>query len=1013
MANVYHSLVSNNLATTTDLNIYSINTNLATININPSSVGATYTTNIGILGPNNNSSSPSSTTIIGRNNSTAGTIPNTSIYLSENQSSSLLSYTFTSIGQNSSTAAGSKTTSEIVQQTSIAGNTIVRIGSIVNFGTTDIKIGSLYVTSFNVSGSTTTNIGMIDSSTIGKTISGTTVSIIGQLKQTQTAASTTNYLGYATGISARPTIVGTINNYIGYVDQYVSGVIVNNNISNIETGSNGIINTNIGTSSGLGTNNITMGNNNSGTNNLIIQSPITQYKTSNSERMIFLQTGSPKRVIIFNPISKTILSNTITILPSGFMESDFNGVNLYISNNTAGIFYVINLLTYTISSTISITNSYIFTVLANATFAYIKSGNSTIVVLNLNTNTIVTTIDVSTSNVQTLVSSPDSSKVYGISSGNYPILIISTITNTIIANIITGVATGIVAKMSPDALKIYCDSGNTIKVVSTASNTIISSISLGSNATQIIVSPDSNTIYVYSANAASIYVINALTYVIITTITSVIVSSKIGISKDGTKLYVSGNTGNVNIYSTTTYTLIDSYLVADVSFVFEKFITSIQASESSAIRMYDGANLNYVGIKAPNTGLTSYTITLPPTLPFRNSQALVISTDGIGSWSDVILNNGNTLNNALTIGTLDGFSLNLMTASINQISIGTDNIIRLSTSTSGIRTINTTSTELALVQTGDGVGGSKFRIINRSIGSGALIQNLGNNYTDVAFQTPTTIAALTDFVIRYSNSTVFGLNTSEFQFGPPITSGTPFMRIGNSTVVISSVLNFNNQPNAKIIALNDSGSITAPNSRHDYTGFGLDTSNNNNILRYQIPLNTSSYAHTFYSANTSQQLYQNTIIPGYHYNTAEQYELGTEIQFTISGQIKALRMYIVPGATIPTGGYTIKLWLPTGIVASVNVPTTSPYGWNTINLATPYTIIQNTSYIVSYGTLFQHYTQFSNIPQTNIYYQKDPNSVNMSIINILYASGNNINLFNTRNISMQYFIQLVLQIQQL
>lgn len=58
---------------------------------------------------------------------------------------------------------------------------------------------------------------------------------------------------------------------------------------------------------------------------------------------------------------------------------------------------------------------------------------------------------------------------------------------------------------------------------------------------------------------------------------------------------------------------------------------------SSSLLLYDSGTLasgnKYVGIKAPNSGITSYTMTLPTVAPTVDGQAITYTTAGIGSFS--------------------------------------------------------------------------------------------------------------------------------------------------------------------------------------------------------------------------------------------------------------------------------------------------------------------------------------------------------------------------------------------
>jgi Domain of unknown function (DUF4082) len=80
-------------------------------------------------------------------------------------------------------------------------------------------------------------------------------------------------------------------------------------------------------------------------------------------------------------------------------------------------------------------------------------------------------------------------------------------------------------------------------------------------------------------------------------------------------------------------------------------------------------------------------------------------------------------------------------------------------------------------------------------------------------------------------------------------------------------------------------------------------------------------------------------------------EVGTWFHSSAAGVVKALRFYQSANETGgATNNHTIRLWSSSGtLLASVVIPFTSGAGWREGTLATPYPIVANTDYVVSYG----------------------------------------------------------------
>jgi len=83
-------------------------------------------------------------------------------------------------------------------------------------------------------------------------------------------------------------------------------------------------------------------------------------------------------------------------------------------------------------------------------------------------------------------------------------------------------------------------------------------------------------------------------------------------------------------------------------------------------------------------------------------------------------------------------------------------------------------------------------------------------------------------------------------------------------------------------------------------------------------------------------------------NDGQQLGLGVKFRSNVAGQITGIKFYRSPG---DAGQNVVDLWSATGTkLATASFSNTSATGWQTVNLATPYTIAANTTYIASYHT---------------------------------------------------------------
>lgn len=212
------------------------------------------------------------------------------------------------------------------------------------------------------------------------------------------------------------------------------------------------------------------------------------------------------------------------------------------------------------------------------------SGNGhTITVINVDTNTIITTIEMGASPAAApaaLAITPDEAFIYVANyvdgnAGTGNVKVISTATNTVVATI-PGLSGPFAIAINPNGLKAYVTNfgsnnfapyGTTVSVINTATNTITKTINVGIQPSGIAVTPDGE--YVYVTNYNTLYAGGATTP-IINSFTS-----------------LTPGTGTVNIIDATTEALVAPTIVVGQS--------------PSAIAISPGGTFSYVTNFISNT----------------------------------------------------------------------------------------------------------------------------------------------------------------------------------------------------------------------------------------------------------------------------------------------------------------------------------------------------------------------------------------------------------------------------
>ncbi|TWI98641.1 gliding motility-associated-like protein [Mucilaginibacter frigoritolerans] len=266
------------------------------------------------------------------------------------------------------------------------------------------------------------------------------------------------------------------------------------------------------------------------------------YNWVNSNPTIGLPASGMGNIASFTAVNtgNTPITATITATPvaTGFAYvTNFNNGTLTIVN-TATNSFVTNINVNTTPEGISVS--------PDGTKAYITNeGINTVSVFNAANNSLQTTIPVGNT-PWGICTSPDGNLVYVANSGANTLSVISTASNMVVNTITVGTAPWDVVT-SPDGKQVYVTCGNgTITVVNATTNTVSGNIPLnaGSVPHSICVSPDGSKLYVANSNSQSVSVVSLATNTVVSNISVGSVPYGMCVSPDGSKLYVANNASN-------------------------------------------------------------------------------------------------------------------------------------------------------------------------------------------------------------------------------------------------------------------------------------------------------------------------------------------------------------------------------------------------------------------------------------------------------------------------------------
>ncbi|TDR47387.1 putative repeat protein (TIGR01451 family) [Tahibacter aquaticus] len=234
-----------------------------------------------------------------------------------------------------------------------------------------------------------------------------------------------------------------------------------------------------------------------------------------------------------------------------------NGQRVYAVLQTAGKVAVIDTASGAIVTTVTVgTQPWSATLSPDDSRLYVMNVSSnTISVIDTASNSVVATWPVATQ-PQRLAVSPDGTRGYLTASPN-TVQVIDLVSGSIVKSIVTGnLPNAIVLDAAGTRAYVAYAGDSTVRVIDTATNTVVGSVGLGSNKAPngIVLSPNQQTLYVTQFLANQTVEIDVATLTAGTTYSVGARPYGIDITADGTRVYVANRDGNsLSVIDTATH----------------------------------------------------------------------------------------------------------------------------------------------------------------------------------------------------------------------------------------------------------------------------------------------------------------------------------------------------------------------------------------------------------------------------------------------------------------------------
>jgi YVTN family beta-propeller protein len=299
-------------------------------------------------------------------------------------------------------------------------------------------------------------------------------------------------------------------------------------------------------------------------------------------------------------------------------------------------------------------------------------------VIRTASNSVIATIPVGTGPIGVgpigtgpigVAASPDGGRIYVLNgSGTTSVVVINTATNAIMTKIPLGVVQARGIAVAPDGKRLYVSTygSNTIKVIDTASVSVVTTVSVGNLPMGVDVSPDGAFVYVANGTGNTVSVINTGTNTVVATIPVGNMPYSVRITPNGTRAYVVGpGLGNVAVINTQTNTVVATSPAFGYAVEFTPDGTRAHVTNGSNAQIVNTATNGVIGTISLDTGNTGLPLSIAmspgPTRVISLSGNLVFGAVKVGATRSATLTILNTGNSPLTVNSIvfpPGFSGN-------------------------------------------------------------------------------------------------------------------------------------------------------------------------------------------------------------------------------------------------------------------------------------------------------------------------------------------------------------------
>jgi len=274
----------------------------------------------------------------------------------------------------------------------------------------------------------------------------------------------------------------------------------------------------------------------------------------------YVANNPDSTVSVINTSSNTVSSTIKNLIGASNTLVSHDSKTVYIASNTGNFVAVINAVTNKISKRIFVKwGPSAMALSPDDRYLYVGTDHS-IAIIDALKDTVTNTIVLS-NQVNTLVASPDGSRVYGVELSKSvlspaSIIILNTATNAVQTSIpVSPYIRQLV--LSRDGSLLYLANGfaRTLSVINTATMQITSTIRTGYDVS-VAVNNDRTRLYLANFDAGTVTVLNANTFQTLATIGVGNNPQNIALTPDGSAAYVINlNSNNVSVISTATNTV--------------------------------------------------------------------------------------------------------------------------------------------------------------------------------------------------------------------------------------------------------------------------------------------------------------------------------------------------------------------------------------------------------------------------------------------------------------------------